>query len=217
MVANDDSSARGTVTRERLVRAAGALFAEHGFRRAGVREICARAGANLSAVKYHFGSKEALYREVLLGSHRDLRDLEPVPRLDQARTPALALRAWVGFALRFLLVKRPSHAFAGQLIAREMQEPTEALADLVGLVMLPVRQELERIVGALLADTDSPERRGQASNFVLGLCVFHEFGRPVLKQFGFPPPTTEAQVEPLADAITEFGLGGIRRLRDRAR
>ena len=52
-------------TRERLVTAASELFAENGFRKVTVRDICTAAGANVAAVNYHFGDKLGLYREVL--------------------------------------------------------------------------------------------------------------------------------------------------------
>ena len=52
-------------TRERLIEAAGQLFADHGFRKVTVREICRVARANVAAVNYHFGDKLGLYREVL--------------------------------------------------------------------------------------------------------------------------------------------------------
>ena len=48
-------------TRQALIEAGGAVFAEQGFHDATVRDICARAGANIAAVHYHFGDKEALY------------------------------------------------------------------------------------------------------------------------------------------------------------
>jgi AcrR family transcriptional regulator len=54
-----------TETRQRLLEAAGAVFAERGFRATTVREICHRARANLAAVNYHFGDKERLYGAVL--------------------------------------------------------------------------------------------------------------------------------------------------------
>jgi AcrR family transcriptional regulator len=54
---------QGTV--EALLAAALALFAEHGYEGASVRAITARAGANLGAITYHFGSKQALYERVL--------------------------------------------------------------------------------------------------------------------------------------------------------
>ena len=37
-------------TRERIVQAAGEVFAERGFRGATIREICQKAGANLASV-----------------------------------------------------------------------------------------------------------------------------------------------------------------------
>ena len=52
-------------TRNRLLAAARKLFAEKGFDAATVREITGRAGANLGAITYHFGSKQALYHTVL--------------------------------------------------------------------------------------------------------------------------------------------------------
>lgn len=52
-------------TRLRLLRAAREVFAERGVDAGSVREITARAGANLGAVTYHFGSKDALYEAVV--------------------------------------------------------------------------------------------------------------------------------------------------------
>jgi AcrR family transcriptional regulator len=48
-------------TREKLLEAAGQIFAEHGFQAATVREICSRAGANVAAINYYFGDKVELY------------------------------------------------------------------------------------------------------------------------------------------------------------
>jgi AcrR family transcriptional regulator len=48
-----------------LLHAARRLFALHGFDGTSVRAITAEAGANLGAITYHFGSKGALYEEVL--------------------------------------------------------------------------------------------------------------------------------------------------------
>ena len=40
-------------------------FANVGYEGAGTRELAERAGANLSAIRYHFGDKKGLYRAVI--------------------------------------------------------------------------------------------------------------------------------------------------------
>jgi AcrR family transcriptional regulator len=66
----------GGGTREQLVEATLACLAEQGLAGTTSRAIAARAGANLAAITYHYGSKDALVAEALLTSVR--RWLEPV-------------------------------------------------------------------------------------------------------------------------------------------
>jgi AcrR family transcriptional regulator len=66
---NRSSDSSPDKTRQRLLEAAGEIFAEQGFRKATVRDICARADANVASVKYHFGDKEKLYSEILRFAH----------------------------------------------------------------------------------------------------------------------------------------------------
>lgn len=80
----------GAETRRRLLEAAERLFAERGFEATSVRAVTGRAGANLAAVNYHFGSKTGLIRELFRSrleplNARRLRLLEeagPSPRLE---------------------------------------------------------------------------------------------------------------------------------------
>lgn len=53
-----------TSTKERILTAAEALFAQRGFDGASLRQLTAAAGVNLAAVNYHFGSKEKLVEQV---------------------------------------------------------------------------------------------------------------------------------------------------------
>src|SRR5512140_698710 len=50
---------------ERLLSVAAELFSREGFDAVSVRRITSRAKANLGAVTYHFGSKEALFHAVI--------------------------------------------------------------------------------------------------------------------------------------------------------
>ena len=51
-------------TRTRILDAAEELFMLHGFEGTSMRHLTARAGVNLAAVNYHFGSKHALIEAV---------------------------------------------------------------------------------------------------------------------------------------------------------
>lgn len=51
-------------TVERILDAAELLFAEKGFAETSLRMITSKAGVNLAAVNYHFGSKKALIQAV---------------------------------------------------------------------------------------------------------------------------------------------------------
>lgn len=89
-------------TKDTLLDAAEHLFAEQGFGATSLRQLTARAGVNLAAVNYHFGSKEELAREVLR------RRIEPInrerrQRLDHMCRPACIeeiVRAFIEPALR---------------------------------------------------------------------------------------------------------------------
>lgn len=52
-------------TKARILDAAETLFMEQGFEGASLRALTAKAGVNLAAVNYHFGSKEELFEAVL--------------------------------------------------------------------------------------------------------------------------------------------------------
>jgi AcrR family transcriptional regulator len=61
-----DSTDAPAETRERILDAAEALFGEQGFDAVSLRDITGRAGANVAAVNYHFGSKEKLIDAVVI-------------------------------------------------------------------------------------------------------------------------------------------------------
>src|SRR5207302_965939 len=51
-------------TRTRILDAAEELFMQHGFEGTSMRLLTGKAGVNLAAVNYHFGSKHALVEAV---------------------------------------------------------------------------------------------------------------------------------------------------------
>ncbi|MDD2764497.1 MAG: TetR family transcriptional regulator [Opitutaceae bacterium] len=123
-------------TREKVLKAAERLFSKNGFSGASLRQITEEAGANLAAVNYHFGSKEDLYKEVLLRRVRPMNE-ERLTLLAQAEQLAgeqpLPLRAILDAFIRPLLSRATDRAPGGlsflRLISRELADPQPFLFD----------------------------------------------------------------------------------------
>ncbi|MGZ0655857.1 TetR/AcrR family transcriptional regulator [Coraliomargarita sp. W4R53] len=69
-------------TRQRILQAAGKIFAHGGYRAMTLREVTKQADVNLAAVNYHFGSKSNLMRE-LIHAHFEPINQQRLDRLDQ--------------------------------------------------------------------------------------------------------------------------------------
>ena len=70
------SRTHGARTRQSILDAAHALFAERGYSGAHVNDIVARAGTTKPMVYYHFGSKEGLFAAVLEEVYAGMRRIE---------------------------------------------------------------------------------------------------------------------------------------------
>ena len=59
------TSTASTDTKEQILNVAERLFAENGFAGTSLRSVIREAEVNLSAVNYHFGSKEGLFSAIV--------------------------------------------------------------------------------------------------------------------------------------------------------
>jgi AcrR family transcriptional regulator len=195
--------------KERIMAAAGEVFGKEGFAAGSVREICRRARANVASIRYYFGSKEGLYREVLFAAHQQVLQEARRPALESAKSAEEALRSFIAFCLRFVLLKHRTHTVLGALMMHEMRQPTAALSELVKRVMRPVFEELVRILWVL--DGGKSERREieQRAHLVVGMCVHYENSREVIKRLGYPVPNSEEEIARLAHSIAELALHGV--------
>ncbi|WP_458072203.1 TetR/AcrR family transcriptional regulator [Rhodanobacter sp. BL-MT-08] len=100
-------------TRRRLLEATESLFIECGYEAMSLRQITARAHANLAAVNYHFGSKEALMHE-LLSQRLDRLNLERLNLLSSCEKQwPENMDATAVFAMLFIPAFRISHESVG--------------------------------------------------------------------------------------------------------
>src|SRR5436309_9961444 len=204
-------------TKDRLLAAAAALFAERGFHRTTVREIAARAGVNVAAGNYHYGSKKALYLEVLRAQFAEIRALlrargasrpaSELARLSRAQLAAL-LRARVNVMLDLLL--GPPPGVHGTLMQREMCDPSEALPVIVEEFIAPMLGEMREIAAHMepRLDAESVER---CVFSIIGQALFYRFTLPALRLLDGLPARSRGITRDLADHITEFSLGGMER------
>jgi AcrR family transcriptional regulator len=85
----------GAVTgghREALLLAARRLLEERGFARVTTRDLVAASGTNLASIGYHFGSKDGLLTQVLVGAFRDwVSGTADAARRALVREPKVAL------------------------------------------------------------------------------------------------------------------------------
>ena len=194
-------------TRLRLLDAAGAVFAEQGFRDATVREICARAGANVAAVSYHFGGKQELYAALLGHLGRRAVERHPPDRgLAPGAGPEERLHAFVHSFLTRILEEEG----VGCLMAREMIEPTGALDRVVDEVVRPLFGRLRAIVGELLGGAAGEDEVVLCARSVVGQCLFYRHARPVWQRLQPKERLDDRRIEAVARHVTRFSLAGIR-------
>jgi TetR/AcrR family transcriptional regulator, regulator of cefoperazone and chloramphenicol sensitivity len=199
-------------TRRQLLEAAGGVFAESGFRNATVREICLRAGANIAAVNYHFGDKAALYAEVLRDAQQRAFEKHPLlAGVGAGTSPAGKLRAFVRSFLLRIFDGGPT-AWFGQMMLREMIEPTGALDALLEERIRPMAEALQGIVAEILECKPGDERVRLCTLSIVSQCVFYHHCRQVVTRLFPEEPLDAAAVEPLADHITRFSLAALKNL-----
>ncbi len=206
--------------------AASTLFAERGFHGTTVRDIAERAGANVAAGNYHYGSKKALYLEVLraqfalvraqLAARRASPQPEELARLDR---PALVriLRARVKVMLDILI--GPPAGLHGTLMQREMADPSEAMPVIVAEFIRPMFDEMQAIV-AQLAPVLDRRTVELCVHSIIGQGLFYRSTMPALLVMFDVPEYPRGLAAELSEHITEFSLGGLQQLaarRDRGR
>jgi AcrR family transcriptional regulator len=197
-----------------LIEAAGAVFAEKGFRGAHVRDICRRAGANLAAVNYHFRNKAGLYEAVLRQAHRSAMEKYPLePALSQA-DPRRRLSSVIETFLRRLL-EGGWPSWHGKLMMREFADPTPALGRVCRDYFQPTFDLFKKTLRPLVGNSSAQLDRATLS--VLSMCVFYRLADPPMRTMNHPPPSTSKGIRDLARHIAEFSLGGLDRLRNAPR
>ena len=199
--------ARDTETRERLLKAAARLFADRGFNKVTVRDICRAARANVAAVNYHFGDKLGLYRDVLQSAIDAMRATnDEARRTGEGQPPEEQLRRYIAVVVRRVL--GPGNDTVHKLIHREMNDPTPALDALVEQGVRPRIDYLAGLIAEIIecAPTDQRVLRCVASVQAQTIAYLPN---PIASRLGLANKPTAANLGDIADHIAEFSLAGV--------
>ncbi len=195
--------------RERILEAAGEIFAECGFRGATVRKICERAKVNVAAINYYFGGKEKLYAEVLRYWH-DFA-IQKYPLLLEVGEDAPAeeqLRAFIRSFL-FRLLDKGKPAWFGKLMARETIEPTLAFERLVEEIVRPRDRILASIVQKIIGTPVSEEEIRLCCSSIIGQCLYYYHARSIIERLYKQDASNPDEIEQIAEHITQFSMRGL--------
>jgi AcrR family transcriptional regulator len=192
-------------TKDRILEAAGPIFAEKGFRNATVREICQAAQANLAAINYHFGDKERLYIEAVKRAHRARMDHATLPDWPPGTAPAEKLHGFVYmFLLRMLADDQAS--WHTHLMLRELAQPTAACAELVREFIRPHFDVLMSILAELVPPATSEIERHQIAFSVVGQCLHYRVAQPIVQLLISAEEYEQYDAERLAEHISHWTL-----------
>jgi AcrR family transcriptional regulator len=194
-------------TAMRLLEAAGEEFAEKGFEGATIRSICARAGANLAAVNYHFGDKETLYLRAVIEAHRCGVDMDHRPEAE-ARPVEEELRGLIRHFLSNIL-SIETDGWHHRLMLREMVRPTVASETLVREVIRPKFQGLLSIVDRIRPGMDDRNRHAFAFT-VIGQCLHYRMGRSIAERLIGREAFQDLDLEFLSNHIADVSLAALR-------
>jgi len=134
-------------TRTRILDAAEELFMLHGFEGTSMRLLTAKAGVNLAAVNYHFGSKDALI-EALFRRRLDPMNEERIAALDRLEDSSAEniIRAFIGPSLHLIEDAKGGGRNFIRLLGRTYTEPAKTVRALIGQMYAPT---MERYKAAL--------------------------------------------------------------------
>ena len=196
-------------TEQRLLAAAGEIFAEYGYRGTTVRQICKKAKANVAAINYHFGDKDGLYLAVLRHLNRVHQQKNPIDSgLRSKATREAKLCAFIS-ALLHRMLDDDSPDWHMKLMAREMIEPTHALDAMVEESVRPLQKELEAIVREFLGRAAADETVRLSALSIASQCVFYHHCRAIISRL-FPEQKYGLRhVDKLVDHVTRFSLAAL--------
>ncbi|MDD5247421.1 MAG: TetR/AcrR family transcriptional regulator [Rhodocyclaceae bacterium] len=205
-------------TSSRILDAAERLFMAHGFEATTLRMITAEAQANIAAVNYHFGSKEALIEELFRRRLTWLNEqrLAALDRLEAAAgdapvKPRQIVEAFFGVAIRMAADTEGGGCNFMRLLSRTYTEPAEFVKNFLAEEYAEVLARFKAAFFKALPDVPQEEFLWRF-HFMLGAMSYAVSGADAINVIGAGQRDRDqaGDADALYARLMSFLIGGLR-------
>src|SRR5918992_3236084 len=199
-------------TRTRILDAAEELFMQHGFEGTSMRLLTAKAGVNLAAVNYPFGSKHALI-EAVFRRRLDPMNAARIAELDRleaggALSPETIIRAFVGPSLRLVEDAKGGGRNFTRLLGRTYTEPAKAIRALIGQMYAPTMERYKRALERALPQMPRDELVWRM-HFMFGTLAYTLAATDTVQLIAGCKPEDRHDARLLEERLTAFLAAGL--------
>ena len=196
-------------TRTRILDAAEELFMQHGFEGTSMRLLTGKAGVNLAAVNYHFGSKDALI-EAVFRRRLDPMNAERIAALERLEDPSPEdiIRAFVGPSLRLIEDAKGGGRNFIRLLGRTYTEPAKTIRALIGQMYAPAMQRYKAALERALPQMP-PDELVWRMHFMFGTLAYTLAATDTVQLIAGCKPEDRHDARLLEDRLTAFLAAGL--------
>lgn len=198
--------------KNKIIEAASEIFAEKGYQNTTVRDICQKAGIYQLSINYHFGSKENLFREVLIKTYQDTEEttlMEKIKDLPADKQLEEVIRTRL-----YSVFNRCEKGKFFRIVTKEISNNYDFITEVMSETLVGYLMSIKEIF-VKISDH-------KLSDFELNYCVYllmshmsvlamHE--KAVLLLFNTNKPDDE-QLEMFIQHIKKFILAGVEKLKE---
>lgn len=202
-------------TRTRILDAAEELFMLHGFEGTSMRQLTTKAEANLAAVNYHFGSKDALI-EAVFRRRLDPMNAARIAELDRLEgeaggrplAPAQIIGAFIGASLRMIEDARTGGRNFIRLLGRTYTDPQKQIRSLIGQLYAPAMERFKAAFERALPQMPRDELIWRM-HFMFGTLAYTLAATDTVQLIAGCKPEDRYDARLLESRLTAFMLAGL--------
>jgi AcrR family transcriptional regulator len=202
-------------TQTRILDAAEELFMQHGFEGTSMRILTAKAGVNLAAVNYHFGSKDALI-EAVFRRRLDPMNAERLAELDRIEQEAAGkplsaealIGAFIGVSLTMIEDARGGGRNFVRLLGRTYTDPAKPIRTLLGQMYAQTMERFRAAFARSLPEVPREELNWRL-HFMFGTLSYTLAATDTLNLIAGAKPEDRYDARLLRERLVSFLASGL--------